>query len=736
MSKDTDQRTSSLSQEECNAIAKEFDGKTQTIDRLWRAWVEIKPGLKRHQIAKAAVRGGYKTQAVRKPWNDPAEEEFLLQNWRLMSGDEMAAALGRSFNSVHVHYKRLKAAEDERLADSDVVRDSGDEFTIKDLEDLTGVGHRQWSDFIERKWLRARRRGRRNGATPITYVSVRSLHAFLKEHPDAFNYQLADLRAKTALDLATLPEPPLWKRVICRSDAWRDKEKWTASGRRVPHVRVSFASVKHRYRLESCAGQGGVEFWAKTYEAPQCPRCGCQVSWYSEKGMFTNVDPGDDEVLDIQAQKLGLRWASGKVLDKHGNAVVDQDILQTVFSQGRNARGLSAFAKLIGAGLSVTGSGGVNPGRVLENILGLELRPDQEEVFRTFLDTGSMTAAQAMSFGKSTLGLMAMTRIAGRHLLLVDTSLNREQWIEKLSRLAPAVRVIRQTRPAKTSVEVRDREGKLQSTIDIFSYQTRARLEDGSWVVGCFDEVHRLPARLAHRHALAKTEFRLGMSSTAEERADGKGSLISKLTGPLVGDDWRPQLESGAVKKIPVKVILVEDLEHKHEVVGDLLRQHKSVVVMCESLEDGRELEARYGIPFVHSKTKNKLAIVRASRNVVLSRVGDAGLSMPGCEVTIDHSGLFGSRIQSIQRLGRLMHSDKAKYHCILMTHVERYERFASRVEAIRKKGFEVTESVATRAMADVRSLVTPALAQRVMPAHNPFLAALGWRVDELNLAA
>jgi len=109
------------------------------------------------------------------------------------------------------------------------------------------------------------------------------------------------------------------------------------------------------------------------------------------------------------------------------------------------------------------------------------------------------------------------------------------------------------------------------------------------------------------------------------------------------------------------------------------------VVVLCESIADGRELELRYGIPFIHSQTKNKLRVLRAAKNMVLSRIGDAGISVPHCEVTIDHSGLFGSRIQSLQRLGRLMHSDRAQYHCILMTSVERHERFAARVEAIKR---------------------------------------------------
>jgi hypothetical protein len=259
-----------------------------------------------------------------------------------------------------------------------------------------------------------------------------------------------------------------------------------------------------------------------------------------------------------------------------------------------------------------------------------------------------------MSFGKSTLGMMAMTRIAGRHLLMVDTQLLREQWIEKLTTLAPRVEVTLRHKPTRSVVTVFDRAGGERCVIDIFSYQTRARLE-GPWVVGCFDEVHRLPAALAHRHAFAKTQYRIGLSATPDMRADGRGALVSKMTGALVGEDWAQQMKAGIVKQIPVKVLLCENLEHKHEVVGDLLRRHRSIVVLCEALADGRELEMHYGIPFVHSATKHKLQVVRSASSVVLSRIGDAGISLPHCEVTVDHSGLFGSRIQSLQRLGRLM---------------------------------------------------------------------------------
>ena len=345
-----------------------------------------------------------------------------------------------------------------------------------------------------------------------------------------------------------------------------------------------------------------------------------------------------------------------------------------------------------------------------------------------------MTAAHAMSFGKTTLGMVALTRLAGRHLLMVDTALLREQWIEKLHERAPSIRVARKwTKPARTEVTVFDRAGKVRCVIEIYSYQTRSAIQ-GSFVLGCFDEVHRLPARAGHRHALVTCEFRLGMSSTAKYREDGRGEFVHKLTGALEGDDWAEQMARGAVKRMRVKVLIVDDVEHKNEFVGNLLKNHR-VAVLCERLEDGRELERRYGIPFVHSATKNKLQVIRSARSVCLSRVGDAGVSMPGCEVTVDHSGLYGSRSQSLQRLGRLMHSDQALYHAILMTPAERV-RFGKRVDAIREKGFEVTEEVAPRSAADARSFVSAGIARRVSAQDNPFISLLGWRTDELTNVA
>lgn len=713
-----------LSLPQCQQIAAEFDGTTKTIDQLLAKWRKVVPGLKRHNIATAARRGGYETSKERKAWTD-AEDRFLRDNWHRLSGDEIARQLGRTFTSVNLRHKRLG-----------IGRYDGQELTIRDLEDLTKLDHRQWHDFIARGWLKARKRQRRCGATPITYVATTALHAMLREHPEIYDYRCAPKRTRALLELDNLPGPPAWKRVVCTSDAWQSGVRPMPAGRTVTHGTAAMADRLQRFRLPSCAATGGTSFWSPLYSLPMCPRCGCQVSRYSPDALFTDMDPGNDEVIAIQARKLGLDWSEGRLLDAEGRTVDDRDVLAALFDGTRNAgRSLKAFEKLLSAGLSLASTSAVPQQVLLENILTIELRPDQEEALQSFVATGAMTAAHAMSFGKSTLGMMAMTRIPGRHLLMVDTQLLRDQWIEKLTASAPKVEVVQRAKPSMHEVRVFDRNGSLRSSIHVYSYQTRARL-DGLWVVGCFDEVHRLPARRAHRHAFVQTQYRIGLSSTPDMRCDGRGAFVSKMTGAIVGDDWTGQMAAGVVPRIPVKVMLVEDLEHKHEVVGTLLAQHDSVVVLCESIADGEELRLRYGIPFISSRTKDKLKVLRSAKSMVLSRVGDAGISVPHCQVTVDHSGLFGSRIQSLQRLGRLMHSQRALYHCILMTHEERYERFAARVDAIKAKGFPVEEVRAQRQNASVHRLISPTLQARVSAQENQFLSLLGWRRDELNQAA
>ena len=261
-----------LSLAQCRQIAAEFDGTTATIDRLLSVWREVVPGLQRHNIASAARRGGYVSHKPRKPWT-AAEDQFLRDHWHRLSGDEIAQQMGRTFTAVNLRRKRLGIA-----------RYDGEELTVRDLEALTRLDHRQWHDMIEKGWLQVRQRRRRQGAAPITYVSVPALHDLLQAHPEVLDYRNAPKRIRARLQLDSLPDPPKWKRVTCSSDAWQSSERAT--------------------RHPSCAGVGGTLFWSPLYSLPRCPRCGCQVSRYSSEGLFTNVDP---EVIVAERTTAGAQ---------------------------------------------------------------------------------------------------------------------------------------------------------------------------------------------------------------------------------------------------------------------------------------------------------------------------------------------------------------------------------------------------------------------------------------------
>ena len=60
------------------------------------------------------------------------------------------------------------------------------------------------------------------------------------------------------------------------------------------------------------------------------------------------------------------------------------------------------------------------------------------------------------------------------------------------------------------------------------------------------------------------------------------------------------------------------------------------------------------------------------------------------------------------------------------MTPVERYERFAGRVEAIRNKGFKVSEETMLRSAAGRHRLLPLALPVRVCARDNRCLSLLG----------
>ena len=663
-----------FTEKQIRQILRRYDGRSETITELVKKF-----RCARHNIRATAFANGYCTTRKRKSWS-PREDAYIKENWGRISGDEMCAALGRTYNSINLRRKRLGAWS---------TRDRTDSYCIRDLEQLTGIDHRYWHDFESRGWLRIFNQFGRSEVTAVC-VTTESIKALLNEHPEIYDYAHAPPTTRAAFELFSLKPAPPYKRVVCRSDSWVDGSKLTPTGFQVHHGEPRLVEKKHKYTLKSCAKLGGTGFWTAIYDmSPTCPRCGCKVSRFSEEGVFSFEDPGNVETLNHIAGKLALKFVDGKFVDAGGHRLDDADVMRYVFSTHRNpATAVTVFRKLLASGLRIIDDSPVRAEDQAPNLLGYELAPEQQRVFGEFTACGNIGIYWPPGSGKQYLGCYAMTTIRGPHRLFVHSDTIRDGWLEHLQRYAPFVTIQKRSKPTRCVVTVfESNSGAVRSTIEIWNYRTRYSFGDSPCQIACFDEAHFLPGNHAHKLAMLNSRYRIALSATPY-RGDGREALLESMTGKSLGKEWGKTNAAGReIPRIPIKVMIVRDVEAKFAAIQQLTKRSGKTLIFSEGLADGKRIAYENGIPFVFSETKDRLPILRSNRVVCISRVGDCGLDIADLATCIEFSGLGGSRAQSLQRVGRLLHSRTARQHIVLMTAKE-LALFSRRLEVLEEKGF------------------------------------------------
>lgn len=184
-------------------------------------------------------------------------------------------------------------------------------------------------------------------------------------------------------------------------------------------------------------------------------------------------------------------------------------------------------------------------------------------------------------------------------------------------------------------------------------------------------------------------------------------------------------------------VWIVKSVEAKVKHIGELA-EGKRTLVFCDSIELGTIVSKRYDIPHVYGATKkDRLKTIKDAPLVVVSRVGDEGISLPEVEQVIEISWLGRSRRQELQRFTRLLHSRvgqeagdgddefeeeerrlrEPSYH-ILMT-LEEYAKDRQRLFSVMDKGFKVVvhrEGVSERAFSRTQEAPRVAPSRRAVP--------------------
>lgn len=302
--------------------------------------------------------------------------------------------------------------------------------------------------------------------------------------------------------------------------------------------------------------------------------------------------------------------------------------------------------------------------------INFDLLSYQKEAAKLFFETGAIGVFHPTGAGKSFVGMYCGASLVGPKIIVTTKTLI-DQWLYYFEKFAP----------------------QLKEETDLVTYELlRARPEyfSKNYVLGIFDECHKLPATSFAKMALLNIKYRIGLSASPH-REDGNEDLIFALTGYPTGVNWPSYMEITGKKYHPIFVHIVKQDYRKVTILNKLVDPTKKTIIFCDSIALGKRISQNLQVPFVHGETPgDRVAMVRENKVVVASRVIDLGVSDKELQRIIEVDFLFGSRQQEIQRTGRLMHSDAtSKRHDIIMTEKE-YEDYGKRIWVLQEKGFQV----------------------------------------------
>lgn len=301
----------------------------------------------------------------------------------------------------------------------------------------------------------------------------------------------------------------------------------------------------------------------------------------------------------------------------------------------------------------------------------ITLRDYQMRAWDVFKDTGKIGVYWPPSAGKTYLSLYAGERINGNKLVVVPSTTLKEQWRQRIEKYC-----------------------RYPDEWDVQTYQLLTGRKN--WIYGIgnialtiFDEAHHLPANSFSRLATINTKYRIGLSASPY-REDGRIDYIFALTGFPVGLKWQELISMGVIEEPDIKVIVYPDELEKEKGLYSLIPNYAGdIIIFCDSIRLGKRLSEVLGVPFIYGGTKDRMELLRHNRIVIMSRVGDEGVSLPGLETVIEFDFFGGSRRQEVQRVGRVMHGEKKGEHIILMTDLE-LAKYEKRLYSLEEQGFKI----------------------------------------------
>ena len=323
------------------------------------------------------------------------------------------------------------------------------------------------------------------------------------------------------------------------------------------------------------------------------------------------------------------------------------------------------------------------------------VRDYQRQAAESFYAAGSARGGSGVivlpcGAGKTIVGLAAMEMVGQTALVLTTSLTSVKQWRREIcdkTDLAPD-EIAQYTGEQKSTGPVtlttyqiltwRSNRGSEFPHLELF----RAR----PWGLIIYDEVHLLPAPVFRATAELQARRRLGLTATLVREDNREGDVFA-LIGPKRFDvPWR-DLErrnwvaraSCVEERIPMsgdrrmeyalaekraRFRIAAENPAKMARLRRLLREHEGgrVLVIGEFIKQVEAIAEDIGAPLITGKTPQaeRERIFESFRRgelrrIVLSKVGNFAIDLPDADVLIQVSGMFGSRQEEAQRLGRIL---------------------------------------------------------------------------------
>lgn len=372
---------------------------------------------------------------------------------------------------------------------------------------------------------------------------------------------------------------------------------------------------------------------------------------------------------------------------------------------------------LLKAGHPVLDRAGYTPGEAMEIALrpvtrdgsAWALREYQIQAVEAWWQQGAPAGGSGVvvlpcGAGKTLVGLGAMCRAGAQTLILCANITSVHQWIDEVLRRTTlsadqigeytgAVKEIYPVTVATYQILTHRRRRRGDGT------ETRARKADDlqdfphlqlfgerDWGLIIYDEVHLLPAPVFRITADIQSRRRLGLTATLL-REDGREEDVFALIGPKKQEvPWRVLETQGWIASAVCHELRVDlpaslrpmyavsdgaerfrvaaENPDKVPVVRQLLEAHadEHILVIGHYLRQLTDLAAQIDAPLITGHTPQHereriFADFRAGRlrTLVVSRVANFAIDLPEASVAIEVSGLYGSRQEEAQRLGRIL---------------------------------------------------------------------------------